>query len=78
MKKVKTDPKGVLTGTHYLDGDYAIAEGGLAAGCRFFGALLFSLGIGLAIFRAGIRIFLFFFLHDPIHVLFPSFVLMEL
>ncbi len=36
MKKVKTDPKGVLTGAHYLDGDFAIAEGGLAAGCRFF------------------------------------------
>ena len=36
MKKVKADPKGVLTGSHYLDGDYAIAEGGLAAGCRFF------------------------------------------
>lgn len=36
MKKVKTDPKGVLTGAHYFDGDYAIAEGGLAAGCRFF------------------------------------------
>jgi 2-oxoglutarate ferredoxin oxidoreductase subunit alpha len=37
VKKVKADPKGVLTGSHYLDGDYAIAEGGLAAGCRFFG-----------------------------------------
>ena len=36
MKKVKADPKGVLTGAHYLDGDFAIAEGGLAAGCRFF------------------------------------------
>jgi len=33
---VKTDPKGVLTGSHYLDGDYALAEGALAAGCRFF------------------------------------------
>jgi len=33
---VKVDPKGVLTGSHYIDGDYAIAEGGLAAGCRFF------------------------------------------
>ena len=30
------DPKGVLTGSHYLDGDHAAAEGGLAAGCRFF------------------------------------------
>jgi 2-oxoglutarate ferredoxin oxidoreductase subunit alpha len=36
VKKVKADPKGVLTGSHYIDGDYAIAEGGLAAGCRFF------------------------------------------
>ncbi|MFW6159656.1 MAG: 2-oxoacid:acceptor oxidoreductase subunit alpha [Acidobacteriota bacterium] len=36
MKKVKADPKGVLSGAHYLDGDYAIAEGALAAGCRFF------------------------------------------
>jgi len=36
VKKVKTDPKGVLTGAHYLDGDYALAEGALAAGCRFF------------------------------------------
>ena len=30
------DPAGVLTGTHYLDGDEACAEGALAAGCRFF------------------------------------------
>ncbi|MCJ7579749.1 MAG: 2-oxoacid:acceptor oxidoreductase subunit alpha, partial [Candidatus Aminicenantes bacterium] len=37
VKKVKADPRGVLTGIHYLDGDYAIAEGALAAGCRFFG-----------------------------------------
>jgi 2-oxoglutarate ferredoxin oxidoreductase subunit alpha len=36
VKKVKADPKGVLTGSHYLDGDYALAEGALAAGCRFF------------------------------------------
>jgi 2-oxoglutarate ferredoxin oxidoreductase subunit alpha len=36
VKKVKTDPKGVLTGAHYLDGDFSIAEGALAAGCRFF------------------------------------------
>jgi len=34
---VPTDPKGVLTGAHFLDGDYACAEGALAAGCRFFG-----------------------------------------
>lgn len=37
MKKSKADSKGVLTGTHFLDGDYALAEGALAAGCRFFG-----------------------------------------
>ena len=36
MKKVKADPKGVLTGAHFLDGDFALAEGALAAGCRFF------------------------------------------
>lgn len=36
MRKKSADPKGVLTGVHYLDGDYAIAEGALAAGCRFF------------------------------------------
>lgn len=36
MKKVKADPKGVLSGAHFLDGDFAIAEGALAAGCRFF------------------------------------------
>ncbi len=34
---MKADPKGVLTGSHYLDGDHACAEGALAAGCRFFG-----------------------------------------
>src|SRR4030066_1664939 len=33
---LKADPKGVLTGEHFLDGDAACAEGGLAAGCRFF------------------------------------------
>uniref|UniRef100_A0A7V0Z726 2-oxoacid:acceptor oxidoreductase subunit alpha n=1 Tax=candidate division WOR-3 bacterium TaxID=2052148 RepID=A0A7V0Z726_UNCW3 len=33
---MKAEPKGVLTGAHYLDGDYACAEGALAAGCRFF------------------------------------------
>jgi 2-oxoglutarate ferredoxin oxidoreductase subunit alpha len=36
VKKVKANPKGVLTGAHYLDGDFSIAEGALAAGCRFF------------------------------------------
>ncbi|MCD4692329.1 MAG: 2-oxoacid:acceptor oxidoreductase subunit alpha [Calditrichales bacterium] len=33
---MKADPTGVLTGAHYLDGDMACAEGGIAAGCRFF------------------------------------------
>jgi 2-oxoglutarate ferredoxin oxidoreductase subunit alpha len=32
---MKADPRGVLTGAHYLDGDHACAEGALAAGCRF-------------------------------------------
>jgi 2-oxoglutarate ferredoxin oxidoreductase subunit alpha len=32
---VKTDPSGVLTGAHYIDGDHACCEGALAAGCRF-------------------------------------------
>jgi 2-oxoglutarate ferredoxin oxidoreductase subunit alpha len=34
---VKADPKGVLTGSHYMDGDHACCEGALAAGCRFVG-----------------------------------------
>jgi len=33
---VKADSIGVLTGTHYLDGDLAAAEGACTAGCRFF------------------------------------------
>jgi len=32
---VKADPLGVLTGVHYLDGDFACGEGAMAAGCRF-------------------------------------------
>ncbi len=32
---MKTDPRGVLTGVHYLDGDFACGEGAMAAGCRF-------------------------------------------
>lgn len=32
---MKADPKGVLTGTHFLDGDHACCEGALAAGARF-------------------------------------------
>ena len=33
--KLKADPKGVLTGAHFLDGDHACCEGALSAGCRF-------------------------------------------
>src|ERR1019366_10709931 len=29
------DPKGVLTGVHFIDGDHACCEGTLAAGARF-------------------------------------------
>lgn len=29
------DPKGVLAGVHFMDGDHAACEGALAAGCRF-------------------------------------------
>ena len=29
------DPAGVLTGVHFMDGDHAGCEGGLAAGARF-------------------------------------------
>jgi 2-oxoglutarate/2-oxoacid ferredoxin oxidoreductase subunit alpha len=32
---LKADPKGVLTGHHFIDGDHAACEGALAAGCRF-------------------------------------------
>ena len=32
---MRADPRGVLTGTHYLDGDFACGEGAMAAGCRF-------------------------------------------
>jgi 2-oxoglutarate ferredoxin oxidoreductase subunit alpha len=32
---MKADPAGVLTGAHYLDGDFACGEGAMAAGCRF-------------------------------------------
>lgn len=31
-----TDPSAVMAGEHFLLGDHAIAEGALAAGCRFF------------------------------------------
>jgi 2-oxoglutarate ferredoxin oxidoreductase subunit alpha len=33
---MKADPADVLTGAHYLDGNHACAEGGIAAGCKFF------------------------------------------
>ncbi len=32
---MKADPKGVMAGTHFLDGDQACCEGALAAGSRF-------------------------------------------
>ena len=32
---MNANPIGVLTGTHFLDGDQACCEGALAAGCRF-------------------------------------------
>ncbi len=32
---MKADPKGVLTGAHFIDGDHAVSEGALAAGVRF-------------------------------------------
>ena len=28
--------KAVMTGTYFMNGDYACCEGALAAGCRFF------------------------------------------
>jgi 2-oxoglutarate ferredoxin oxidoreductase subunit alpha len=35
QEPVAADPKGVLTGIHFVDGDHAACEGALAAGCRF-------------------------------------------
>jgi 2-oxoglutarate ferredoxin oxidoreductase subunit alpha len=32
---MRADPAGVLSGIHYLDGDFACGEGAMAAGCRF-------------------------------------------
>jgi 2-oxoglutarate/2-oxoacid ferredoxin oxidoreductase subunit alpha len=32
---MNADPRGVLTGTHFIDGDHACCEGALAAGARF-------------------------------------------
>ena len=34
---MKANPRDVLTGTYYIDGDVAIAYGALAAGCKFLG-----------------------------------------
>ena len=34
---MKADPRDVLTGTYYMDGDVAMAHGALAAGCKFLG-----------------------------------------
>ena len=34
---MKANPDRVLTGSHYLDGNHACAEGAIAAGCTFFG-----------------------------------------
>ncbi len=36
IKTVKANPQDVLTGEYYLDGNHASAEGGIAAGCKFF------------------------------------------
>lgn len=32
---MKADPKGILAGAHFIDGDHACSEGAIAAGCRF-------------------------------------------
>lgn len=32
---MKADPKGVMAGAYFIDGDHACAEGAIAAGCRF-------------------------------------------
>ena len=32
---MKADPKGVMAGAFFIDGDHACAEGAIAAGCRF-------------------------------------------
>jgi 2-oxoglutarate ferredoxin oxidoreductase subunit alpha len=37
VTKLAKPSNAVLTGTHFLSGDLACAEGALAAGCRFFG-----------------------------------------
>ena len=35
QQAVAADPKGVLTGIHFVDGNHAACEGAIAAGCRF-------------------------------------------
>ncbi|MBU0618433.1 MAG: hypothetical protein KKI02_12015, partial [Planctomycetes bacterium] len=35
VRQLRAEPAGVLTGAHYLDGDFACGEGAMAAGCRF-------------------------------------------
>ena len=37
VKQMKDKNRAVLTGTHFMSGDIACAEGAVAAGCRFFG-----------------------------------------
>ncbi|HZY11086.1 MAG TPA: 2-oxoacid:acceptor oxidoreductase subunit alpha [Bacteroidota bacterium] len=32
---MKADPRGILAGAHFIDGDHACSEGAIAAGCRF-------------------------------------------
>lgn len=32
---MKPDPKAILSGSHFIDGNWACAEGAIAAGCRF-------------------------------------------
>ncbi len=36
---MQADPKGVLTGSHYLDGDHACSEGAIAAAKAKHGAV---------------------------------------
>ena len=36
VRRSQPIPKGVDSGPHFMDGDHALAEGALAAGCRFF------------------------------------------
>ncbi|HEB79445.1 MAG TPA: 2-oxoacid:acceptor oxidoreductase subunit alpha [Rhodospirillales bacterium] len=38
MRKIAANPKAVDTGTHFLDGNHAVTEGGLVSGANFFAA----------------------------------------